>query len=116
MKKWLLTALTAGMVCAGCTVALADPVITNGSYVSYLGEENHLFLINPEGVTLTLRSTIVDLVGMNDTQMYCLTAEGRLYGIMLDGSATNIVSAAPTAADLENVASTPVFTLGKTAT
>lgn len=113
MKKWLLTALTAGMVCAGCTVALADPVITNGSYVSYLGEENHLFLINPEGVTLTLRSTIVDLVGMNDTQMYCLTAEGRLYGIMLDGSATNIVSAAPTAADLENVASTPVFTLGE---
>jgi peptidoglycan hydrolase-like protein with peptidoglycan-binding domain len=116
MKKWLLTALVAVLVCVGCTCAMADPIITNGSYVSYLGEENHLFLINPEGTTMTLRSTIVDLVGMDDTQMYCLTAEGRLYSIKLDGSATNIVSAAPTEEDLANVASTPVYTLAEDGT
>ena len=59
MKKWLLTALCIALVLMGCVSAMADPIITNGAYVSYLGEENHLFLINPDGVTLTF----VDITG-----------------------------------------------------
>lgn len=111
MKKAMLAALIAALLMTLAIGASAAPYVTNGSYESYLGESNHLYLLDPAGGAKVLRATIVDLVGMDDQQLYCLTAEGRLYAIKLDGSSTAIVSAAPTAEDIEKVASKPVYTL-----
>lgn len=111
MKKAMLAALVAALLMTFAIGASAAPYVTNGSYASYLGEDNHLFLLDPAGGAKVLRATIVDLVGMNDQELYCLTAENRLYAIALDGSRTSVVSATPTAEDLARVADEPVYTL-----
>ena len=100
MKKAMLAALIAALLMTLAIGASAAPYVTNGSYESYLGESNHLYLLDPAGGAKVLRATIVDLVGMDDQQLYCLTAEGRLYAIKLDGSSTAIVSLLESASDL----------------
>lgn len=111
MKKAMLAALCVALLMVCAVSASAAPYITNGEYAAYIGESNHLYLLDPAGGAKVLRAAIVDLVGMNDTEMYCLTAEGRLYGIRLDGSSTRIVSAAPTDADLAAVTTVPDWKL-----
>ena len=94
MKKAMLAALCAVllMTVAATAFAWGDPYITNGEYEAYIGENNHLFLLDPAGGVKVLRASITGLVGMTDTELYCTTAENRVYGIRLDGSSTRIVA------------------------
>lgn len=99
------------LLCAVTGFAAADAVITDGTYLSYLGENNHLYLLDDENNAKVLRAAITDLVGMDDMNLYCLTAENRLYAVRLDGSGTSIVSAVPDAATLASHASIPAWTI-----
>ena len=93
--------------------AQAVPLLMDGTYTSYLGESNYLYLEDAEGGQKVLRSAIADIVGMRDDRLYCLTPEGRLYAIRLDGTGTSIVSAAPTEEDLLACASPAAYTLSE---
>lgn len=111
MKRILFPALCLLLTALVAFGAAAEPVLTNGTYTAYIGDSNYLYLEDETGAAKVMRAAISDLVSMNDTQLYCLTAEGKLYAVMLDGSSTSIVSASPTQADLDAVAAKARFTL-----
>lgn len=111
MRKFLVTLICTALLLTLCATAMAAPVLSSNGYTAYLGESNYLYLRDPAGVTRVLRRPIKDLVAMNDTELFCLTEAGQLYGIMLDASDTRIVSATPTEDDLNGVKTAPLFTL-----
>ena len=93
--------------------ASAAPIVTDGSYTAYIGEESHLFLQDANGGVKTLRSTAVtDIVGMQGPYLYCLTEQNQLYCIVMDGSGpTTIAVSDPDAGQLASYASAPAFEL-----
>ena len=95
MKRLWIAALCA-MLMALALPALADPVVTDGSYLAYIGEEQHLFLEDAAGGVKTLRTAVSDIYGMRDGMLYCLTAENRIYAIVMDGTGPTTVVAAGT--------------------
>ena len=111
MKKLILALLCVTLTLGLASAAMADAVITRNGYTAYLGQENHLFLLDPAGVSHVLPTPIADLTGMNDTELFCRDMNGQLYGIMLDSSGSRIVAAQPTEADLASVSTPPVFSL-----
>lgn len=102
--KRLLPILVLLVAVAFATSAMAASLVLGQGYTAYIGESNYLFLEDPNGSAKVLRAAISNLISMDETTLYCLTAEGRLYGIKLDGSGTEIVAANPTAADMEKYA------------
>lgn len=73
--------------------ALADPVLTSTTgYTAYLGENNYLYLKDPENVTKVLQTPIADLNAITDTVLYCTTADGRLFEVQLDGSSSKLAT------------------------
>lgn len=99
MKKTLIALVAMLMLVTLVVSAVAGPVITDGTYTAYLGSGNDLYLLG--GATAkVLHAPIYDLLGMDETTLYCLSDTGRLYGIQLDGSSTAVISASPTEADL----------------
>ena len=110
MKK-LLHLLTLLLVVSLVTTSTAAPLILGQGYTAYIGESNYLFLEDPAGSAKVLRAAISNLISMDEKSLYCLTAEGRLYGIKLDGSGTEIVSANPTADELKRLAQVFPYTL-----
>ena len=113
MRKTLTVLLCAVLLCSLLGAASADAVITRNGYAAYLGESNYLYLRDTQGVTKVLRHPIRSIVSMNDTEMFCVTEAGQLYGIMLDASGTRIVSAAPAPEELSAVTDTPLFSLAE---
>lgn len=111
MKKLILALLCVALTLGLASAAMADAVITRNGYTAYLGQENHLFLLDPAGVSHVLPTPIADLTGMNDTELFCRDMNGQLYGIMLDSSGSRIVAAQPTEADLTSVSVPAVFLL-----
>ena len=95
MKRWWIAALCALMT-ALALPALADPVVTDGTYLAYIGEEQHLFLEDAAGGVKTLRTAVSDIYGMRDGRLYCLTAENRIYAIVMDGTGPTTIVAAGT--------------------
>lgn len=102
--KRLLPLLAMVLMISIAASAMAAPLMLGHGYTAYIGENSYLFLEDPNGSAKVLRATISSLLSMDETTLYCLTAEGRMYGIKLDGSGTEIVAANPTAADLEKYA------------
>ncbi len=102
MMRRITAALLAGaaaLTLAGS--AAADPVLTGSGKTAWLGESNYLYLQEASGLIRQLPSPIIDLVGMDGTNIYCLTITGRLYAVRLDGSASSVAAAAPKAEELE---------------
>ena len=93
MKRIVIILLTAALLTA--TAAIAEPTLEmNGSTV-WLGADNHLFLTDATGVVKELPSYIADIIGMDETNIYCTTNSGKLYAVRVDGSASTQVSAQP---------------------
>lgn len=86
--------------------ASAAPILTGTTgYTAYLGENNYLYLTDPEGVTKVLQTPIASLDGMTEEHLYCGTADSRRYEVKLDGSSSRIVTEGQWPADaytLEN--------------
>ncbi|MBQ8536166.1 MAG: peptidoglycan-binding protein, partial [Clostridia bacterium] len=87
----LVLALSLGSVMS----ALADVMLTNGQQTAYIGADDYLYLVDANGGTKVMRTAVTDIVAMNETMLYCL-ANGALYQVKLDGSASSIVSSQPT--------------------
>ena len=91
--------------------AAASPVITNRSVTAFIGESNYLFLQDAEGRLHRLPVPMADLVGMDESQVYCLTQENNLYGVRLDATASSIVASNATASAISKVSGPNVYTL-----
>lgn len=97
LKIAVIVSLT---VIALAAAALADPIICNEKAMAWLGENGYLHLQDASGRERVLRSPVGDLLGMNDTRLVFLTAEGRLYSVGLNGGGMEFISVAPTAEEL----------------
>ena len=93
MKRIVIILLAAALLTV--SAATAEPTLEmNGSTV-WLGADNHLFLTDATGVVKELPSYIADIIGMDETNIYCTTNSGKLYAVRVDGSASTQVSAQP---------------------
>lgn len=112
MKRKLILGLCLAVTLGLLGTALAEPVLTDGHYTAWLGENNNLFLVDEAGAVKTMSTPMADLVGMDEENLYCLTRDtGRLYAIRLDGSASSIVSLNPTEEDFAACATSLPYTL-----
>ena len=103
MKKIRISVLCGLLALVLAASAMAEPIISDGVHTAYLGRENYLFLTATGAPTRYLERPIIDLVGIDDTQLYCLTKDGRLFAVLLDGSSSTLVSLAPTEEDFARV-------------
>ena len=111
MRRFLpLVSLAAGLALCFSS-AVAEPMVTNGTYTAYLGENNWMYLVSPDGTTRYMRTAMADLPSMQEDTLYCLTASGSLWSVMLDGSSSTIVSQAPTEDDFAQITAAPVYSL-----
>lgn len=95
--------------------AMADPVLTSATgYTAYLGENNYLYLKDPQNVTKVLQTPISDLNAITDTALYCTTADGRLFEVQLDGSSSKITTQAAVDALQADPAANPLLALSST--
>lgn len=95
--------------------ALADPVLTSATgYTAYLGENNYLYLKDPENVTKVLQTPIADLNAITDTALYCTTADGRLFEVQLDGSSSKVATQETLDALTADPAENPLAALSST--
>lgn len=91
MKRFALLLCLLALVLA--VPAMADPVLTSATgYTAYLGENNYLYLKDPEHVTKVLQTPIADLNAMTDTALYCTTTDGRVFEVQLDGTSSKLSS------------------------
>lgn len=111
MKKIRISVLCGLLALVLAASAMAEPIISDGVHTAYLGRENYLFLTATGAPTRYLERPIIDLVGIDDTQLYCLTKDGRLFAVLLDGSSSTLVSLAPTEEDFARVAGEIPYTL-----
>ena len=92
----ILAAGLAVLLSIGAVTAVgAEPLLKRDSGIAWLGEGNHMFLRDRNGVLKQLQSAISDLVGMDDTNVYCLTGSGRLYAVRIDGTFSSVISVSP---------------------
>lgn len=115
MKRMLIgLACVAALLCVALT-ASAEPAITRNGYTAYLGENNHLYLQDPTGKTQVLEKPIADVVELSDTLLYCISQEGQLISISLDGTQSSyLTNTMPTQEQLDEIMSAPLFTLDGT--
>ena len=111
MKRIVLTILAVALTLA-FALAAADPVLMSSRYTAYLGESSYLFLQDREANTLKrLPSPIADLIGMDESNLYCMTEQGALYAVKLDGSASQLISPAASAEQIASAEGKAAFTL-----
>ncbi|MBQ7305791.1 MAG: hypothetical protein IJW85_06235, partial [Clostridia bacterium] len=97
MKKRSISILCMLLALLLALPAAAEPIVSGtAGYTAYLGENNYLYLTDPAGITKVLQTPIANLIGMTDTALYCTTADGRRYEVMLDGSSSRIMATEPT--------------------
>ena len=95
MKRLVVTLLT-GLFVLSAVSAYAEPVLEKNGSTVWLGADNHLFLTDDTGVVKELPSYIADIIGMDDNNIFCTTNSGKLYAVRIDGSASSLISDAPT--------------------
>ena len=105
----VLAAALVMMLFAG--TAAASPLLTRENGTAWLGENNYLFVKDGAGVVKQLPSPIADIIGMDDTNLYCMTAGKRLYAVRLDGSSSSAVGTNPTEEQLAKYLAQPSYTL-----
>ncbi len=111
MKRIVLTILALALTLAFAAAA-ADPVLVSSRYTAYLGESSYLFLQDREANTLKrLPSPIADLVGLDENNLYCMTEQGALYAVKLDGSASQLISPAASAEQIASAEGKAPYTL-----
>ena len=76
-----------------CSLAGAEPLLTNGNVTTYIGENNYMYLESADGSLHRLQAPIRDLLGMDSQNLYCLTYDNKIYAVRLDGSSSSLVSA-----------------------
>lgn len=111
MRKLFFSAVLLVTLLLMAAGAVAEPVITHNGYTAYLGEDNYLFLEDPNRATMVLRLPISEIVAFSDTHVYCIAQDGRLLGIRIDGTQSLILSTRPTQEDIDRVKTTPVYEL-----
>lgn len=95
--------------------ALADSVLTSTTgYTAYLGENNYLYLKDPENITKVLQTPIANLNAITDTALYCTTADGRLFEVQLDGSSSKVATQETLTALQSDPAANPLLALSTT--
>ncbi len=109
MRKRIFCASLAAMLLGAS--ASAAPLVTNGDYTAYIGENNWLYLVDANGGSKYMRTVMGDLVGMDNVQLTCLTQAGALWAVKLDGTASSIVSLTPGEADFARFRQAEPFTL-----
>ena len=112
MKRMFFGFLCAAALLCMALTASAEPAITRNGYTAYLGAENHLYLVDPTGRAQVLEKPIGDIVDLNETQLYCISTEGQLISISLDGTQSSYLSdSEPTQEQLDAIMSEPLYTL-----
>lgn len=95
--------------------AMADPVLTSATgYTAYLGENNYLYLKDPQNVTKVLQTPISNLNAITDTALYCTTADSRLFEVQLDGSSSRVAAQETVDALQADPAANPLLALSST--
>lgn len=110
MKRIIATAWTALLILT-FSVSLAEPSLVMNETTVWLGSDNHLFLTDSTGVVKELPSYIADIIGMDETNIYCTTNSGKLYGVRVDGSASSLIASAPTEDQLASYRKADAYTL-----
>ena len=89
----------------------AEPVLNADGLTAWIGEENHMYLMDAAGTVKHLPAEIADLLRMDSQSVYCLTADQRVYCVYTDGSGSSIVYRNPTADQLKSVTGEPSWSL-----
>ena len=108
LKRSIAMAICLMLLAAG---ASASPLLTKSNGTAWLGENNYLFVKDTTGVVKQLPSPIADIVGMDNDNLYCLTAGKRLYAVRLDGSSSSALLTNPTEEQLAKYMEKADFTL-----
>ena len=112
MKRMLI-----GLVCVMALMCLAltasaEPAITRNGYTAYLGANNHLYLVDPTGNAQVLEKPIADVVELTDKLLYCISDQGQLISISLDGTQSSyLTNTQPTQEQLQAIMTAPLYTL-----
>ena len=93
MKKRCITIFCLLMALMTALPAVAEPVISSAAgYTACIGENNYLYLTDPDEITKVLQTPIASLDGITGEFLYCTTADGRHYEVRLDGSSSRVVT------------------------
>ena len=112
MRKYLSLLLLAALVLTSCA-ALADPVLTADGLTAWIGETDHMYLMDAAGTVRHLPAAITDLIAMDSAAVYCLTADQRVFSVYTDGSGSSIVYRNPTPAQLAALRGESAWALGE---
>ena len=82
--------------------AAAAPALTDGETIAWIGEEQHLFLLDAAGHTYHLPLAARDILSFSDTDLYCLMANRQVYAVKKDGSGSAVVGSAAQDGDLDS--------------
>lgn len=96
MKRWLVAIGMAAMLLA-FGAAAADPMLTDGKTQAWIGENSYLYLTTESGATRRLSVPVRDLLGMSETELYCLMDGNSVYAIKRDGSGSSLLYRSATA-------------------
>ena len=112
MKRMLIGLVCVmALVCVALT-ASAEPAITRNGYTAYLGANNYLYLVDPTGNAQVLEKPIADVVDLTDKLLYCISEQGQLISISLDGTQSSyLTNSQPTQEQLDEIMSAPLYTL-----
>lgn len=112
MKRMIIGfACAIALLCVALT-ASAEPAITRNGYTAYLGANNYLYLQDPTGKAQFLEKPIADVVELTDTLLYCVSQEGQLISISLDGTASHyLTNSQPTQEQLDAIMAAPLYKL-----
>ena len=92
MKKLILIL---ALLLALTLPALAEPMVSADGYTAWLGENSHMYLLDPMGATKVLRYPMADIYGIANGNVYAMAQDGRYFAIRVDGSQTIELSQQP---------------------
>jgi len=107
MKRAMITMLMALLVLVlAASAALAAPVLTDGQATAWIGENNYLYLQSPNGSIRLMQAAMDDMLSMSDTDLYCLTQDGRVFSVRKDGLSSAVLYSNPTDQELASLRET----------
>ena len=86
------------VVCAAA--ASASPCLTDGEHVAWIGGDSAVYLRAPGGNIRQSTFAVSDLLGMSDTEFYCLGQDHYVYALQLDGQSGRLALQNPTEEEL----------------
>ena len=92
MKKLILIL---ALMLALALPALAEPMVSADGYTAWLGENSHMYLLDPMGMQKVLRYPMADIYGIANGNVYAMAQDGRYFAIRVDGTQTIELSQQP---------------------